>query len=334
MAMVLSRRVDCFFCSHQALDFHSYSQHMTSFHQVKKSGVEVLLALQFLEEKDRASLVEKTKTQVSNFRGKEANKELVEAKEPKPKNKHLHLGGVGASNFRKRKSFVSIKDDAVSSKIKLFSQVKEATPTLSKPKLASRMKYSQNRSIHSLVGEKKPERLVNEMLMKTLEEHRQGQKTANDTISIFDEIFATNCPSDMDESFEGPFNRLFDEDTASEESSQNISSIEVQDQDGEGLEDKNEDYNASERKEETEETKEGVLNKSEELPTEEDLVEEEETEKKGEVEAEGRYTCSSCRKNFKFLTYLKVHQSSKSNCNSKEIKKKRQSMNVSRIGSF
>merc|ERR1711874_481561 len=51
-------------------------------------------------------------------------------------------------------------------------------------------------------------------------------------------------------------------------------------------------------------------------------------------EEEVRYSCDSCGKHFKFLTYLKGHQSSKANCNSKEIKKKRQSMNVSRLGAF
>jgi len=67
----------------------------------------------------------------------------------------------------------------------------------------------------------------------------------------------------------------------------------------------------------------------------EDLEEEVEMQKKGEVEVEEvRYKCTSCGKDFKFLTYLKGHQSSKTNCNSKEIEKKRQSMNVSRIGTF
>ena len=61
-------RVNCLLCSHKALDFLSYKQHIASFHQVISSQ-EVLLAVQLLEEKDRISLVEKTKTEVINFRG-------------------------------------------------------------------------------------------------------------------------------------------------------------------------------------------------------------------------------------------------------------------------
>ena len=67
--------VNCLFCSHPPLDFQSYSRHMMCFHQVK-SGSEVLLALQFLEKEDRASLVENTKAQVINFRGNKEAKEV------------------------------------------------------------------------------------------------------------------------------------------------------------------------------------------------------------------------------------------------------------------
>ena len=77
----------------------------------------------------------------------------------------------------------------------------------------------------------------------------------------------------------------------------------------------------------------GKEENKENVPTEEHFEDEEESEKKGESESQ-RYKCYSCGKDFKFLTYLKGHQSSKANCNSEEIKKKRQSMNVSRICSF
>ena len=41
-------RVNCLLCSHKALDFLSYKQHIASFHQVISSQ-EVLLAVQLLE---------------------------------------------------------------------------------------------------------------------------------------------------------------------------------------------------------------------------------------------------------------------------------------------
>ena len=45
---------------------------------------------------------------------------------------------------------------------------------------------------------------------------------------------------------------------------------------------------------------------------------------------EGKYRCSSCSKDFKFLTYLKSHQNSKSGCVS-SAGKRRSSMNFSKI---
>jgi len=45
---------------------------------------------------------------------------------------------------------------------------------------------------------------------------------------------------------------------------------------------------------------------------------------------DGKYRCSSCSKDFKFLTYLKAHQNSKSGCVS-SAGKRRPSMNFSKI---
>merc|ERR1711874_132250 len=156
--------------------------------------------------------------------------------------------------------------------------------------------------------------------------------TANDTISCFDEIFATNCPSDLDESFEakveGPFNMLLEEEEE----------ISVSDPEGgqgsppsEGSTRKIQDQDQDEEKLKTVEV-ENEESKGEIKEIIKSLKKLEETETaEGE---EVRYSCESCVKRFKFLPYLKGHQSSKANCNSKEIKKKRQSMNVSRLGAF
>ena len=338
-------KVDCCLCSLKDLDYPGYCQHLANFHKVKPGEAEeVLLALQFLKKKDRVNLIEKTKTEVIIFKENEEAKmsqgqtkpgprettieELVdvEAKEAgKPKNKHLQVGG---SQFRKRKSMVAIKNDAVSSKVKMFSQVVNNSTSTSTPApiITSRTKTltrtgSNSVSTQKLLTEKKPEALVKEILMKTFEEHRRGQKTADDTISCFDEIFATNCPSDLDESFdekvEGPFKMLLEEEEEFEQPEEETpqedeSTRKIQDQDEENWK------TVEVEKEEIE----GEMKESEEEIGAEEFGE------------EARYSCDSCGKRFKFLTYLKGHQSSKANCNSKEIKKKWQSMNVSRLGTF
>ena len=358
--------MDCFLCSVKELDYPRYNQHLANFHKVQAGGEEVLLALHFLKEKDRTGLINQTKTEVTKFKESEDTKrspgqaksglkettieELVEAREAeKPKNKHLRVGGT---QFRKRKSMVAIQHDAVSSKVKMFSQVVNPLSTSTPAPISvnsSKIRTGMKSSISSrkLLIEKKPEALVNEILIKTLEEHRSGQKTANDTISCFDEIFATNCPSDLDESYEdkveGPFNLLLEEE---EEQSNpeggpgsppsQASTREIQDQEEDNLEieegntetkgEVKEIEKLKESKEESKETQES-LKKFEEAEGGEEAVD-------GGEEEEVRYSCESCGKRFKFLTYLKGHQSSKANCNSKEIKKKRQSMNVSRLGSF
>lgn len=297
------------------------------------------MALQFLKEKDRSGLITQTKTEVTKFKENEEAKrsqgqtkpgqkettieELVEAE--KPKNKHIL--GVG-TQLRKRKSMVAIKHDAVSSKIKMFSNpLSTSSPAPSSSQSKSKMRSIKSSiSTQKLLIDKKPEAVVNEILMKTLEEHRLGQKTANDTISSFDEIFATNCPSDLDESFddkvEGRFNMLLEEEEISDPK--------------EGQEAPPSEAEASTIQDQDEETLNTVEVENEESKGKvkeilESLEKFEETES-GEEEV--RYSCDSCGKHFKFLTYLKGHQSSKANCNSKEIKKKRQSMNVSRLGSF
>ena len=334
-------KVDCILCSIKDLDYLGYTRHLSNFHQVK-AGEDSLLALQFLKEKDRLSLIRQTKTEVIKFKENEEAQtsqgqakpgqrettieELVEAREvEKPKNKHLQVGG---HQFRKRKSMVVIRNDAVSSKVKMFSQVVNNSTSTSTPApiTTSRTKTltrtgSNSVSTQKLLTEKKPEALVKEILMKTLEEHRRGQKTADDTISCFDEIFATNCPSDLDESFdekvEGPFKMLLEEEEEFEQPEEETpqedeSTRKIQDQDEENWK------TVEVEKEEIE----GEMKESEEEIGAEEFGE------------EARYSCDSCGKRFKFLTYLKGHQSSKANCNSKEIKKKRQSMNVSRLGTF
>ena len=336
-------KVDCILCPIKDLDCLGYTRHLSNFHQVK-AGEDSLLALQFLKEKDRLSLIRQTKTEVIKFKENEEAKmsqgqtrpgprettieELVEAKEAgKPKNKHLQVGG---SQFRKRKSMVAIKNDAVSSKVKMFSQVVNNSPLTSTPAPIStnRIKArsgSNSISAQKLQMEKKPEALVNEILMKTLEEHRLGQKTADDTISCFDEIFATNWDESFEDKVEGRFNMLLEEE---EELGQPEEGTPPKEESTREIQDKDEDEDEVEK----EELKGEIIEFKENLRKFDcEKAKTPEPEVSGE---EVRYSCDSCGKGFKFLTYLKGHQNSKANCNSKEIKKKRQSMNVSRLGTF
>ena len=66
--------------------------------------------------------------------------ELVEAREA-PKNKHLRVGG---SQFRKRKSMNAIKLDAVSSKVKMFSQVVNKSTSTPAPSSATQSKLKSS----------------------------------------------------------------------------------------------------------------------------------------------------------------------------------------------
>merc|ERR1711915_127491 len=70
--------------------------------------------------------------------------------------------------------------------------------------------YNSGNSVTALTPkrEKKSETLVNELLKQTLVEHLSSQKSADDTILVFDEIFAKNCPLIMDEAVEDNFNLL------------------------------------------------------------------------------------------------------------------------------
>ena len=300
------------------------------------------MAVQLMEKNERISLVEKTKTEVINFRdngkAEKSNdrvkkdlrettvEELVEAREaPKPSNKHLMIDG---KPFRKRKSLMAIKDDAVSSKIKLFSRVRES-PLSVPPRPRPPLKTVEA----GLQAEKKEVEGVSDMLIKTLDQHRKGQISADDTISNFEEIFATNWPSEVDESIEGNFNLIYCEEEAVTQEEGDVHDVKVHDHDGKNLDDQNEESNGT--------SDEKYIDGKGETEELEDAFSNSEESRKLEVLAEvyektddARYKCSSCGKDFKFLTYLKGHQSSKTNCNSKEIKKKRQSMNVSRIGSF
>jgi len=99
-------------------------------------------------------------------------------------------------------------------------------------------------------------------------------KSANDTIEVFDDVFESNCV-DFNDSIDGVFGRLVDEVNLVDESI---------------VERKYEQLEVSLR---TKDVRHGVSGTSME---------------------EEKYICPKCSKSFKFLTFLKVHMSSKILC--------------------
>merc|ERR1711915_606407 len=125
--------------------------------------------------------------------------------------------------------------------------------------------YNSGNSVTALIPkrEKKSETLVNELLKQTLVEHLSGQKSADDTILVFDEIFAKIKPD-----------QIVDEIIADDEIVGNVANVANSDSveipnDTEKLDESNPDLNLSNFG----------------TPTE---------------KVDGKYRCSSCSKDFKF----------------------------------
>merc|ERR1712098_779410 len=273
-------------------------------------------------------------------------------------------GSNETSKTRKRKSLVICQNvNAVSNKIQ-FWKGKENVSKSVESKI-----YSSGNPVTALIPkrEKKSETFVNELLKQTLVEHLKGQKSADDTILVFDEIFAKNCPSIMDEAVEDNFNLLLDEpfDSAKDNSEDQCSEIVQSTHLNEDLPEEEPSYGnvigvneadddgGSTNQSSIENGDEGIAevkldqivkeidrnvanSDSVEVPNDTEKLDESNpdlnlsnfgtpTEK-----VDGKYRCSSCSKDFKFLTYLKAHQNSKSGCVS-SAGKRRPSMNFSKI---
>lgn len=108
------------------------------------------------------------------------------------------------------------------------------------------------------------------------------KKSANDTIDVFDDVFASNC-DDFNESIEGAFGRLVDEVKLGDE----VDDISISSDRSFGHYD---------------------LTETSQL-CKEDVEASSRTSMEG-----GQYVCPQCKKTFRFLTFLKVHTSSKFLC--------------------
>ena len=183
------------------------------------------------------------------------------------------------------------------------------------------------------------------MLRQTLTDHKLGVKSADDTISIFDEIFASNCSTTLDESLESDFNSLLDQ------VDENAKSCDESDVIGESATEEVDQTPTSPTLTKTDDKENQILSPILKLRDDPQIVSPaEEAEKsvksgsrrchssssptlskldKSLEKQDGKYCCGDCGKEFKFLTYLKSHQNSKVSCKKIDIKRKRPSLGLS-----
>merc|ERR1712215_566866 len=156
----------------------------------------------------------------------------------------------------------------------------------------------------------KNEKDLSNLLRRTLSQHVLGEKTADDRITIFDEIFATTCADDFDESVDGPFKLL------------------LEDLDITGTERREPAETSIFRKEDVADDLDKTFSE-EEVPREEVIIVKPrkiESKRPSEVSRESpsiigtKYNCTNCGKSFKFLTSLKGHINSKVKCRGQTIK--------------
>merc|ERR1719186_214434 len=164
--------------------------------------------------------------------------------------------------------------------------------------------------------EPRNEKVVNQLLRRTLSQHVLGQKSADDTIEIFDEIFASTCDPDLDDSIDGPFKLLLEDvDICEEEVDHCISADKSMIIDDEV----SEDLLVVPRREAK------LATSSEDESSEHLIVMPKRKAKlaaiKTTVSPNEKYECSECGKSFKFLTYLKGHMNSKVGCSQKRKSK-------------
>ena len=190
-----------------------------------------------------------------------------------------------------------------------------------------------------------------------------GCQSADDTISIFDELFTAVCPDtiNLDEHIETNFNMIYEEkekedrrmseESVGEVGENLVSSLEVDIEPlHEGNHEAKETICTGQEEEEATPSKdtsyvnsivesiekvsktsefEGSISRTS-SPNSSSDVDKSTVLCSSLEKVEGKYKCDDCGKDFKFLTYLKGHKS-KSGCINSNGKKKRPSMNFSKI---
>ena len=209
--------------------------------------------------------------------------------------------------------------------------------------------------------ERKSENLVNKLLKQALAKQSphgvegiSHARSADDTIMMFDEIFASNnCPLGNDDIIEANFNSLFEEDVETEENDgdREVGEVEASGESVDGVVhvvNENE-ANKSTSDDENEGHMQEVngdqsyvnkiiysIEKAVKAEADESIGNLSDVTNQSSLESpadrgEGKYKCDDCGKDFKYLTYLKGHKTSKEGCINSVEKRKRPTMNFSKI---
>jgi len=258
------------FHGHESLKVHLVTDH------VVQHDIELVVLLRLVTESEKEALIKQLKSRISETVSGcdlEHSQETISGeKVPEANKKVLEV------NERKSPN--------VANKI-LFWRGIEKSPRHKVQELNGQKFFRKD--------EIRDEKAVKEVLKRTLTEHIKGEKSADDTIDIFDEIFANTC--DLNESIDGNFRLLLEEDpcemTVTEERSvsPNKSATEV-----------NNDFDER-----------PVV-----VPPRMKHQTRIESSKKLLNVTDGKYRCQDCGKSFKFLTYLKGHVNSKVGCKTRK----------------
>merc|ERR1719466_174368 len=274
----------CVMCHDNLLCDENFQDHVRDAHNVKFE-VDLLLVMQLLTKEEKVSLMKQTERRMIEFKEIDLKTDKENVLEVTPKHDEQAL-----NSNKKPKTTNNAGDESVAKKIRFWKGKEKDSFS---PKQA--VKEINHKALNFFRKvEPRNEKVVNQLLRRTLSQHVLGQKSADDTIEIFDEIFATTCDPDLDDSIDGPFKLLLEDvDICEEEVYHCIpadKSMIIDDEVSEDL------LFMPKRKAKLAASKTTVS------PNE-------------------KYECSECGKSFKFLTYLKGHMNSKVGCSQKRKSK-------------
>ena len=272
----------CFLCHENYLNYEILKAHAEDEHLVKHD-VDLVILLQLMTETEKVVLKKQLEERVS--RSRNIKKEKDDSEYPEAKDMHENVAAAVNNEEPEINDVARCITPDVATKIMFWKGI-ERSPKHSVKELNGINFFSKD--------EASVEKNVNELLKRTLNEHLNGNKSADDTIDIFDEIFATNC-EDLNESVDGRFRLLLEEDPCEAIVSGNCLST----------------SNSSAESEPD-------LNKKLPVVPRTKQIRKEPSSKKPMIIADGKYACKDCGKSFKFLTYLKGHINSKVGCKTRK----------------
>merc|ERR1719154_303188 len=288
----------CCLCQENVPCDGKLNDHMRTFHRVK-FDVDLMHVLMVLTTEEKQSLMKQTEIRrielnhMSNTLRKDVTEKITvsERDETQPPLLPVDEKQQLISN--------SSEDISVANKIRFWK---------GKDKQHSPKHLVKEMGQHGFNFFKKRESSRNEtrvtnLLKRTLSQHLLGQKSADDTIEIFDEIFATTCSPDLNESIDGPFTQLLDDidDTHEDVETNSTTSSATVDLTVDVIAEVNDISSSSHADAESDDpevprkvTKSNVSKTS--------------------TKAAYKYKCEDCGKSFKFLTSMKGHMNSKGGC--------------------